>query len=89
MIYDNTYGLVITGNSHHNRIKDNIIRNSLLNGIYLYDGSTNNIVERNTILKISSAAGWTFKDSDTQANKFMNNNIMAASTLWSKIFKCF
>ncbi len=79
IIYDNNYGLIITGNSHHNRIKDNIIRNSLLNGIYLYNGSTNNILERNTILN-SSDSGMYIKDSDTQANKFMNNNIMAASS---------
>lgn len=79
IIYDNTYGMVITGSSHHNRIKDNIIRNSLLNGIYLYDGSTNNILERNTILN-SSGSGMYIKDSDTQDNKFMNNNIMGASS---------
>ena len=74
MLYNNTFGIIITQGSYSNLLAGNLIRNSSSYGVYLYSNSSNNLFESNKVLN-SNSNGIYIQDADTHKNSFVQNKI--------------
>jgi mannuronan 5-epimerase len=75
----NFFGIILSQGSHDNSIYQNIIKNTRLNGIFIYDISTNNTL-RNNIIRESTGNGIYVQGKGTSNNIFIKNNVIKGAT---------